>query len=164
MEPSTHCESSGHIDGRTDRPPAPSTKEAVQPSNRIGRPAAIDALRRAERLAAGTQHHAKIASLRLTLEAEQRLEQGVADRTLLKKALELDRDNERAQKLSLRFERGDPAGQRENTRYTAAITIGLVSLLGIAWVLLRRTPAVAPASELAPASEPAPAEASTAPD
>jgi tetratricopeptide (TPR) repeat protein len=103
------------------------------------RAAAVDALKRAERLAEGQPSHDQIVSLRLALEAEERLERGVADRTLVRKALELDRDNERAQKLSARFARPDPGDGRAGTRFTAAITIGLVSLLGMAWVLFRRS-------------------------
>ena len=40
------------------------------------RPAAIDALRRAERLATGSSHEKELTSLRLVLEAEERLAQG----------------------------------------------------------------------------------------
>jgi tetratricopeptide (TPR) repeat protein len=116
------------------------------------RSAAVDALKRAERLAEGTPAHDKILSLRLTLEAEERLERGVADRTLVRKALELDGENERAKELSERFARPDPGDRRESTRFTAALTIGLVSLLGIAWVLLRRAPS--PAEPRAPETKP----------
>lgn len=103
------------------------------------RGAAIDALKRAERLSEGSASFSKIQSLRLALEAEERLELGVADRTLVRKALELDPDNERAQKLAARFARPDPGSSTGySPRFTAAITIGVVSLLGVAWVLLRR--------------------------
>ncbi len=75
----------------------------------------------------------------MTLEAEDRLERGIADRTLVRKAIELDSDNDRAEKLSARFAKPDPVDGRASTRFTAAITIGLVSLLGMAWVLFRRS-------------------------
>jgi hypothetical protein len=104
------------------------------------RPAAVDALRRAERLAEGTAHAPRIASLRLTLEAEERLTAGTADRTLARRALELDPQNERAQRLNARFEQPDPGDDSGRTRYAAAALIGLVSLLGIAWVAFRRQP------------------------
>ncbi len=131
------------------------------------RPAAIDALRRAERLAEGTPHQAKIASLRLTLEAQERLAAGTADRALLRRALELDADNARARKLSAQFEQPDPGDGGAGQRYIAALTIGIVSVLGIAWVLLRRgakPPAAAvpaepepePKSESEPQPEPKP--------
>ncbi len=102
------------------------------------RPAALDALRRAERLAEGTTHSPKIRSFRLTIEAEQRLSTGTADRTLARRALELDSANERARRLSARFEQPDPGDDGQKTRYAAAAVIALVSLLGIGWVTFRR--------------------------
>ncbi|HVJ21460.1 MAG TPA: hypothetical protein VM686_38880 [Polyangiaceae bacterium] len=102
------------------------------------RPAALDALRRAERLAEGTPHAPKIESLRLTIEAEERLQSGTADRTLARRALELDPANERAQRLSARFEQPDPGNEGPRARYLAAIVIALASLLGIGWVTFRR--------------------------
>ncbi|HEV8245790.1 MAG TPA: hypothetical protein VGP93_08475, partial [Polyangiaceae bacterium] len=125
------------------------------------RPAALDALRRAERLATGTPHQAKIASLRLTLEAEERLATGIADRELVRRALELDGDNARARKLSAQFEQPNPGDSGARTRFTVALVIGAVSLLGIAWVLLRRpaAPKSEPVRSPEPAPEPEPTEA-----
>jgi len=102
------------------------------------RPAALAALRRAERLAEGTSHAPKIRSLRLALEAEERLSKGTADRTLVRRALDLDPTNELAQALSTRFEQPDPGDSGVRARYSAALVIALVSLLGIVWVIFRR--------------------------
>ena len=41
-EPATQAESSGHMVGRTDLPPAPSTKDACQSGNQLGSPFSND--------------------------------------------------------------------------------------------------------------------------
>jgi len=96
---------------------------------------ALAALRRVERLA--KDDSAKVAtSLRLTLEAETLAETGIADRTLLTRALEADPKNARARESLARFDRGE-IRQDNSSRYYGAGAIGLVALGGIAVVLLR---------------------------
>ena len=96
---------------------------------------ALAALRRVERL--GKDDSAKVAtSLRLTLEAENLAETGIADRTLLTRALEADPNNARAREGLARFDRGE-VKQDNSSRYYGAGAIGLVALGGIAFVLLR---------------------------
>ena len=126
---------------------------------------ALAALRRAERLGKGSDVESTATSLRLTLQAEALADGGIADRTLLTRALEADPKNSRARSELARFERGQvqPDG---NARYYAAGAIGLVALGGIAYVLTRRgTPepalprvAPSPAAPSEPESEPTKAE------
>lgn len=97
---------------------------------------ALAALRRVERLGKDGDS-AKIAtSLRLTLEAENLADAGIADRTLLARALEVDPKNSRAREGLARFERGE-VKEDHSSRYYGAGAIGLVALGGIAVVLLR---------------------------
>lgn len=122
---------------------------------------ALAALRRAERLGKGTDVASTATSLRLTLQAESLAEAGIADRTLLLRALEADPKNARAQSELSRFDRGQvkPTG---NVRYYAAGAIGLVALCGIAFVLTRRgTPEPGPGAP--PSPSPAP-DASPSPE
>jgi tetratricopeptide (TPR) repeat protein len=118
---------------------------------------AISALRRAERLDPTLKD---VTSLRLTLEAEALEERGIADSTLLERALEQDPKNARAQAALQRFERGEPK-RSEKARFVAAGSIlGLASLF-IAFILLRRPK---PAAETPPAADPAgPTPAATEP-
>jgi tetratricopeptide (TPR) repeat protein len=96
---------------------------------------AIAALRRAERLDPTLK---SASSLRLTLEAEALEEQGIADSTLLERALETDAQNPRAKAALARFERGEPK-RSENARLVAAAAILGVALLSIALIFLRRS-------------------------
>ncbi len=105
--------------------------ESVQDS---ARPDAIMALRRAERLDPKLQ---AASSLRLTLEAEALEERGIADATLLERALERDAANSRAKSALARFERGEPK-RSEKARYVAAGSILAVALGAIAFLFLRR--------------------------
>jgi tetratricopeptide (TPR) repeat protein len=95
---------------------------------------AIAALRRAERLDPTLKD---ATSLRLTLEAEALEEQGIADATLLDRALENDTQNSRARSTLARFERGEPK-RSENARLIAAGAILATAALSIAFILLRR--------------------------
>jgi hypothetical protein len=97
----------------------------------------LSALRRAERLGNGSELEKTALSLRLTMEAEALSRNGIADRTLLTRALEADPKNGRAQQELSRFQSGEV--RADNTsRYLAAGAIGFVALGGIAFVLLRR--------------------------
>lgn len=113
---------------------------------------AISALRRAERLDPSLKD---VTSLRLTLEAEALEERGLADSTLLERALDADPSNARAKAALARFERGEPK-RSEKARYVAAGSILGVAGLAIAFILLRRPRGAAPPapSEAQSASEP----------
>src|SRR6478609_7565879 len=97
---------------------------------------ALSALRRVERLAKDGEAAKTATSLRLTLEAENLADSGIADRTLLARALEIDPKNSRARDGLARFERGE-VKEDDSSRYYGAAAIGLVALGGIAVVLLR---------------------------
>jgi hypothetical protein len=105
------------------------------------RDSALLALRRAERLDPQLK---SAQSLRLTLEAEALEEQGIADATLLQRALEADPQNARAKATLLRFERGEPK-RSEKARLIAAGSILGAAGLAIAFILLRRAKPAAPA-------------------
>jgi tetratricopeptide (TPR) repeat protein len=98
---------------------------------------ALAALRRVERLGKGSEAGTKATSLRLTLQAEALAGAGVADRTLLNRALEVDPKNGRARDELSRFEHGEIKAD-DSSRYYAAGAIGLVALGAIAYVLTRR--------------------------
>jgi hypothetical protein len=108
---------------------------------------ALLALRRAERLDPQLK---SALSLRLTLEGEALEERGIADATLVERALEADPQNARARANLLRFERGEPK-RSEKARLVAAGSILGVAGLAIAFILLRRGKTTSPApSENAP--------------
>jgi hypothetical protein len=100
-------------------------------------PEVLSALRRSERLGKGSDVEKTAISLRLTLEAEALARSGIADRTLLTRALEADPKNSRAQSELSRFQQGEIKSD-DSSRYLAAGAIGLVALGGIGVVLLRR--------------------------
>ena len=97
---------------------------------------ALAALRRVERLGKGSESEKIATSLRLTLEAETLADAGIADRTLLVRALEADPKNARARQGLSRFEHGETEPPN-SSRYYGAGAIGLVALGGILVVLLR---------------------------
>ena len=97
---------------------------------------ALAALRRVERLGKGTEAEKTATSLRLTLEAEALADAGIADRTLLTRALEADPNNARAREGLSRFEHGEVKVD-DPSRYYGAAAIALVALGGILVVLLR---------------------------
>ena len=99
---------------------------------------AVDALRRAERVAEDDLTRDRVKSLRLTLEAEELLEQGVADQVLFRRAIELDSSNERARGALDRIQRGEIKKQSELNRYLAAAAIGAVALLALLVIGIRR--------------------------
>ena len=114
---------------------------------------AIAALRRAERLDPTLKD---ATGLRLTLEAEELEESGIADSTLLERALENDAQNSRAKAAQARFERGEPK-RSENARYVAAAAILGAAALSIAFILFRRQkpePAPAPDAKTQVGTEP----------
>jgi len=147
-----------------------------------GGPEVLSALRRAERLGKGSDVEKTATSLRLTMEAETLSKGGIADRTLLSRALEADPKNGRAEQELARFQGGEVRAD-DSSRFVAAGAIGFVALGGIAFVLLRREtaegiekpsagadhasgappdPEPSPASPNAPTQEPAPEAAPSA--
>ncbi len=115
---------------------------------------AVAALRRAERLDPTLK---EATSLRLTLEAEALEEKGIADSTLLERALESDAQNARAKSALARFERGEPK-RSESTRFVAAGSILALAIAAIAFLFLRK-PKAEPRAEAepdAPVAPPAP--------
>jgi hypothetical protein len=95
---------------------------------------AIAALYRAERLSRGKPHHDRIESLLLTLNAERLAETGVADRNLLRRALELDPGNTRARTRMTELSLAKPTAQG-NLRYALAGGFAGLGLLGVLLVL-----------------------------
>jgi tetratricopeptide (TPR) repeat protein len=120
------------------------------------RDAAIASLRRAERLEPTLK---EAVSLRLTLEAEALEERGIADSTLLERAIEQDPRNARARAALARFERGEPK-RSESTRFVAAGSILALALAAIGYLLLRKPRVEAVA---APDTASAPAATTTEP-
>jgi len=118
--------------------------------------AALLALRRAERINNDPKRQNKLESLRLTLEAEALLARSLADQSLLRRALELDPDNQRARQGIAMIERGERTRRPEYSRYYGAGAIGIVGLAGILLILLWR-PKNKPVPERQPAPAPAPA-------
>jgi hypothetical protein len=134
---------------------------SVQDSSRAD---ALVALRRAERLDPTLKD---VTSLRLTLEAEALEERGIADSTLLERALLEDPSNGRAQAALARFERGEPK-RTEKARLIAAGSILGLAGLAIGFILLRRPkpeqkPEPEPAARLDPPEATAEAESTTEP-
>jgi hypothetical protein len=123
------------------------------------RQAALDAIRRAERLADDETAKKKVQSLALTLEGEELASRGIADQVLFQRAIELDPENSRAREVLGRLQRGELEKESSVGRHAAAAAIGLVALIAIAFIGLhrgRRDPDPAPPAEDAPADEPEP--------
>jgi hypothetical protein len=97
---------------------------------------AVLALRHAERLGRSSPAHDRIQSLLLTLEAERLRQTHVIDRSLYRKALELDSSNDRARQALDVLSRPVATGDRK-LRYYAAASVFLAGLLGAAFVLFR---------------------------
>ena len=105
---------------------------------------ALLALRRAERLFVDEGKRKRIRSLVLSLEAGRRAERGIADKSALKLAVDIDPDNARAREQLLSLSRVEPPSDKR-TRYAIGGAIGLSALLGVLFILLRpRTPLVSP--------------------
>jgi tetratricopeptide (TPR) repeat protein len=113
------------------------------------REAAIDSLRRAERIATEPAVKKRAQSRLSTLEGEQLLTRGIADQVLFRRALELDPDNRRARDALAQIERGELEKKSAFGRYAAAGLIGLLSLLAIIVIALRRGRVAPPDAERA---------------
>jgi hypothetical protein len=125
---------------------------------------ALVAVRRAERIAPGDPIGKAASSLRLTLEAEGWLERGVADQSLLRRAIELDPNNQRARRMLASADWGQPAQRVGLYRYLAAGAIALVALAGMMsiWLGLWRKRRQAAAPVAAPRAEPSTPEQASA--
>ena len=97
---------------------------------------ALLSLRRAERIGKDPARLKKIESMLLSLEADRLAERGIADKSLLKRAVEIDPDNARAREQLLELSRVEPPSDRR-TRYAIAGAIGLSALLGMLFMLIR---------------------------
>jgi hypothetical protein len=117
---------------------APGLFEYATRADAAHRADAIDALRRAVRINTDKSLDPGINSLLLTLLAEQRAARGVADQTLLRRAIELDASNRRAQSLLSDLERPNTDAERRWARYGAAGVVSVAALAAILVILLRR--------------------------
>lgn len=122
-------------------------------------PAAIDALRRAERLSTTDVLRANTHSLRLALEAEALLGKGIVDRELIRRAIDLDPSGSHADQLRLATASLPQETQVTSQRWRIAGVIGASALLGMIIIALLprilRRPAPGPGQPAAtkPASD-----------
>lgn len=101
--------------------------------------AAIQALRRVERISEDRPLEQEAKSLRLTLEAQKLLDtENVADDTLLARAIELDATNTAASKLRSRLVQGEARQRASLNRYLGAAAIGMTALFATFFVFWRR--------------------------
>jgi hypothetical protein len=116
------------------------------------RATALEAVLRAERLSTDAAAKKQMRSLRLTLEGEQLLAQGVVDQTLFPRAVELDPDNARARSALRTADPGELDQRSLTARYSAAGVIGVLALAAILLIVLRRgrTPAQTPPAPAPP--------------
>jgi hypothetical protein len=99
---------------------------------------ALDALLRAARISTDELEQKQIESLKLTLEGEALLAQGIADQVLFQRAREVDPSNERARDAIQLAEHEQLAKQTRFNRFAAAGVIGVVAILAILAIALRR--------------------------
>ena len=111
---------------------------------------ALDAARRAERIATDQALKKQAASLRTTLEALELLDRGLVDQSLLQQALALDADNSLAKETLDRVRHGPAQEQIDQRRWGVAAIIAAVALIAMLWVGFRRprssSPLTTPAS------------------
>ena len=117
-----------------------------------------EALVRARRLSEKPEKTAAIESLLLTARAQQRSNDGVADLTLVRRALELSPSNRRAQALLDRLSHGEPDNATQRTRWLASGALALIALAGLGVLVFRRKspeplPAALPETPLEPPPE-----------
>lgn len=97
------------------------------------------ALRRVERLATDPQARAQAQSWLLTIEARRLAERGLADRSLLARALELDSSNPEARRLLDELQREPLTESTGFVRLLWPAVFGALALLFSALVVFRRT-------------------------
>lgn len=116
----------------------PGYLEYARQASPADRERAIGAVRRALRLNRDPTAEPGMQSLLLTLRAEAEAARGIADQTLLRRALELDGGNDRAKDLLDKLQRDTTDRQDFWRRYGGAVATALVGLIAIAVVLLRK--------------------------
>lgn len=96
------------------------------------------ALRRARRLSKDQSVDKRVQSMLWYLEGQDLVSRGVADQVPFRRALELDPENQRAKKALEEIQRGEQQKKEKGDHYLAAGAIGVVALLAIALIALRR--------------------------
>jgi hypothetical protein len=95
--------------------------------------AASLALRRAERLDPQGPTQPRAQSLRHTLDARRLLARGIVDEALVRRALELDPTNQRAEALLAQLLLDPEPSRLRTNRYLGA---AVIAALGVLWLLL----------------------------
>ncbi len=133
---------------------APGYLEYAQTNAEKNRAQALDAARRAERIAVDDAIKRRAASLRSTFEALELLDKGVVDQALLQNALTLNPDNAVAKDSLSRVRHGNVKDTIDHQRWGIAGVIAALGILGIAWVGLRRPkrPGASPTPDAAPSA------------
>jgi hypothetical protein len=103
------------------------------------------ALLRAERYSDDPKHKNRAQSGLMTLRATRAFKRGLADLTLLNRALELDPNNQRATTMLTEVRRGKADRQSQRSRTLAAGSVILGALAAILVLLRRRGVATSPA-------------------
>jgi hypothetical protein len=114
---------------------------------------AAAALVRVERLSTDAALRAHARSLRDTLTATKRLQNGVLDTSLLQSAVDTDKSNRRASQMLTSLDKNLVESTTNRMRWMTSGAIGLVSFIAIALILFRRRPRPDPAptqSEIRP--------------
>jgi hypothetical protein len=113
---------------------------------------ARESLLRAQRLSEDPAQKVQIESSILTLRAREAEARGVADIALLRRALELRPDNERAKAQLARLTHPSSEALGTRTRWIAALTMASIALAGVVTLILRKKSAE-PLLESHPPSE-----------
>jgi hypothetical protein len=99
---------------------------------------ARESLLRAQRLSADPAQKVQIESSILTLRAVEAERRGIADIALLRRALELRPDNERAKAQLARLTHASSEALGTRTRWIAALVMALIALGGVVTLILRK--------------------------
>ncbi len=104
------------------------------------RPEALASLRKALRLAPDGPDKPKIESRLASLEGQALMDQGTPDRFILRRAIELDPDNEEAKKLLASLDDKADKRQSRSKRTVTAVVVGLIGLSAILVIAFWRRP------------------------
>jgi hypothetical protein len=108
---------------------------------------ALAALRRASRLTRAEDTRHQIDSLLYTIEARQLIEQGIADQVLLRRAIELDSNNERATQTWTSITSTSAETPSAFRRFAAAGIVGVIAAVAALFLARRaRAHATEPAT------------------
>ena len=110
------------------------------------RPEALATLRKALRLAPDGPDKPKIESRLALLEGQALAERGTPDRFILRRAIELDPDNDEAKKLLASLDEAAEARQTRSKRSWAAALVGIIGLAAIILIAFWRRPRKRPES------------------